>query len=176
MLTADEIARANGYGRPDLRTRFVARRGMLRTLLGNQLGEPPSHLVFENGMHGKPRLVGHNIEFSISSSGDEALVAISNKRPIGVDIEHIGPCFDYRALLSEHFTESEAPLIRDATAFFKAWTRKEACAKAIGLGLSIPLASYEVADSPVILSDGRSATLLDLIPPPGFAVALAVIG
>ena len=70
--------------------------------------------------------------------------------------------------------------------FVAFWTRKEACIKASGLGLSFTLASFDVSGNAreprVIVSGGdaaqsvRSWTLVDVETVPGCAAACAVEG
>ena len=72
-----------------------------------------------------------------------------------------------------------------ASAFFTCWTRKEAYLKAIGEGLSAPLASFSVSAGPDCLAGLRGAADADVVSRwsvhglpaiPGYAAALAVEG
>ena len=75
-------------------------------------------------------------------------------RAIGVDVEASRPLPDALRIARSHFAPDEAaslealPLDMREAAFFGLWTRKEAVVKALGVGLSQPLASFSVAVPP----------------------------
>lgn len=68
--------------------------------------------------------------------------------------------------------------------FFNCWTRKEACIKALGTGLSLPLQTFDVTlmpDEPVRLlridprlGGEKPWSLHTFEPAPGYAAAVAV--
>lgn len=116
-LSPDEIDRANRYGDPVLRRRFVIRRGMLRHLIGRDA-------EIQYGPLGKPSVLGQ--EFSLSSTGDLVVFLLSRMGPVGVDVERIDPAFDYQGILKASSPEE----------FFLAWTRREALGKAAGTGIT----------------------------------------
>jgi 4'-phosphopantetheinyl transferase len=167
-LSPDELERAGTYSGSDLRRRFVARRGILRFVLGSTLNCDPKSLQFELGAYGKPSVIGLPLHFNASSSRDEALVAVCKSRPVGVDIEWIDSNFSFGPLLVEHFTDRERTATGDIEAFSRAWTRKEACAKALGLGLSQPLNRYDVS------TPNPALPVHEITVPPGFVGAVAV--
>lgn len=148
--------------------RFLASHAVLRSMLANVLGESRRSLEFFADAHGKPRLAGDPIRFNMSRCGPSILVGISEAREVGVDIEQRRelPCPEELARIHLTPREYEAwrtqkALLREDT-FLDYWTRKEACAKAIGLGLSMPLGCMEVglgtqhaADSVTCRSDLR---------------------
>ncbi len=129
------------------RRRFEAAHTALRQLLAQRLGAEPRDLRFREGPHGKPALdeARHpqRCVFNLSHCDDEALVAIATEGEIGVDIELLRPMPDALTLARRSFSREECAEL-EATdgasrdlAFFTAWTRKEACLKAVGSGLSI---------------------------------------
>ncbi len=152
-LSTNEQARAQRYGTALLQDRFIARRGLLRALLGEELTCSPCGLRFHEPKFRKPTLVSGEVSFSVSSSQEFAVFAFSRTQEVGVDIERVDPDLppsELTALTQDHFSREEKALLsgmqepeRIAT-FFRAWTCKEACAKAIGVGLSLPLAHYDV--------------------------------
>jgi 4'-phosphopantetheinyl transferase len=81
----------------------------------------------------------------MSHSEDVALVALADAGvgEIGVDVEMLRPMPDATALARQNFSASENEELAataagdQALAFLLGWTRKEACLKAIGSGLSI---------------------------------------
>ena len=92
-LTVDEHERASRFRFDRDRHRFIVARGLLRRLLSRYAGASPDALRFAYGTFGKPYLeTGANQEkvaFSLSHSGDWALVGLTRGREIGVDLEQV---------------------------------------------------------------------------------------
>jgi 4'-phosphopantetheinyl transferase len=71
----------------------------------------------------------------MSDAGEYAIVAVAMRQPIGVDIEAIRPIEDADDIVEHHFSAIEHAAYRRlapeqrSTAFFTAWTRKEAYAR-----------------------------------------------
>lgn len=126
-------------------------RARLRTILGSYVGRDPAGLAFAAGAHGKPALVGHDVEFSFSHSGQWAFVAVSRDRPVGVDVERVKPSRAVDRIAPRLAPAEVAALGRRqegsdrSVAFHRGWTGKEAYAKGVGAGLSIGLAAFSVA-------------------------------
>jgi 4'-phosphopantetheinyl transferase len=168
-LSEAELDRARRFAFARDRRRFVVARAALRTLLADYTGEAPERLRIVAGREGKPRLEGsHKLAFNLSHSEDRACIVVASgqaaQEEIGVDIEVLHPIDDMKALARFVFTPTECmdlervdPTRLDA-AFLRIWTRKEACLKAIGSGLTIAPAGFEVgldpADSVVTVNDG----------------------
>lgn len=193
VLSPDESARADRYKVPQPRRHFIACRAVLRQLLGECLNCSPSEVQFDYGNHGKPDLrqsdsPSPRIEFSVSHSSDQALIALTAGRLIGVDIEQQDPSVRIMKLAQRFFSVREAtelmrlPEADQQAGFFRGWTCKEAYLKATGFGLSFPLNKFsvslnpqqpaqllEVVDQPTELTRWR---LLALDPPEGFAAAV----
>ena len=128
----------------------MAARAGLRHILAAYLELAPRLLEIVEGQHGKPRLPG-GPHFSLSHSGELALCAVSRSREVGVDLEQLRPVPEAEGIVRKWFTRREqeayfrALLDRPESAFFEAWTRKEAYLKALGTGLS-GLAAREDVD------------------------------
>jgi 4'-phosphopantetheinyl transferase len=162
-LSADEKTRANRFRFPIHRAYFIAGRGILRRLLGQYLNVLPQDLQFEYEAQGKPFLVGFsNFKFNISHSKHHILLAFSQKKTIGVDVEVIDPKIEFEVIAPRFFSKNEAttllalPRTQQPAVFYNCWTRKEAFIKAKGGGLSIPLDQFEVTllpeDAPKLLA------------------------
>lgn len=191
-LDEEESGRANRFRFPLHRERFIARRGVLRFVLGRYLGIEPAAVVFRHSAHGKLFLGdrhGPELRFNCSHSGNLALVAVARGREVGVDIERVRPDFSDDAIPESFFAPREAAMLRalparqQAQAFFELWVRKEAYVKARGTGLSLALDSFEVPlgdDEPVVLlGTGQGAgrwTMRALHPAPSHSAALVVEG
>jgi 4'-phosphopantetheinyl transferase len=183
-LNRAESLKMSRFATEYLRVRFAYAHGLLRLLLSRYADCLPEELVFSEGSHGKPVLVGtKGLSFSLSHSGEGIAIAVARDLDIGVDIEEIKPIEDRAGLVERFFSSNEIccykalPPSMQETAFFRLWTRKEAFVKGLGLGLSHPLDSFSVGlDVPVSLAGRDSAdwSLHHLEPGHGFAGALAV--
>ncbi len=152
-LSKAESARAHRFVFERDRDRFIAAHAALRQILSAQTGIPAAQLDFVNGDFGKPALDGHaGLHFNLSHSQSLAVIAISHNADaeVGIDIELARPMPDAQALAATCFTAQEIralkalPPARRDRAFLIGWTRKEACLKALGLGLSVDLQTLHV--------------------------------
>ena len=146
FLSPAELDRARRFHFEADRVRFVASHGQLRAILGEQLSQAPASIEFTYGIHGKPVVKGHpdDIEFSLSRSRDVCVVAVAHATPIGVDIEAVRPLDDALQIARSRFKPAEAAAIDSPDKFFRLWTRKEAVAKCLGWGLTLPFDMFEV--------------------------------
>jgi 4'-phosphopantetheinyl transferase len=196
VLSADERAKAQRFRFVADRVRYIVRRGVLRTLLGQYLGSEPGRLRFRYGPHGKPFLNGElnraGLRFNLSHSKGKVLYAITLDRELGIDIERIRTDADTQGVARRWFSPREASAMQDLApelqrrAFFAGWTRKEAYLKARGEGLTYPLHVFEVTvrpDEPVVLlGNAQDPTeihrwrLADIPMGPGYAAAMVVEG
>ncbi len=191
-LSADEAKRAARFHYPKDRDHFIAAHGILRQILGRYHHRKPSELTFSVNQYGKPTLVDSNLEFNLSHSGDFALLAMTQNRKVGVDVERIRQGISSHVIAQQYFSKAEVaelqslPMEQREAAFFTCWTRKEAYIKAQGIGLSLPLESFDVSLSPnepamlrAVRPDPQEVarwTLRPLDVAPNYAGALAVEG
>ena len=153
-LSPTEQARAARFVFARDASRYRAAHLLLRRLLHQQGGVPAGE-EFELGPHDKPHLrPGSPWGFNLSHSGALALIGIGLGDGIGVDVENLRVVDDVWAMAEQHFGAGEyRELQRTAKpdvsrAFLSGWTRKEACLKAVGSGLSIAPATFEVGLAP----------------------------
>ncbi|WP_158579901.1 4'-phosphopantetheinyl transferase family protein [Geodermatophilus marinus] len=174
-LDAGERARA-ARGTPAVHRRRVLVRAGLRRVLGGLLGVAPADVPLRTDGD-RPHLPGAGLQFSCSASGDLALLAVSRDRPVGVDVqrhrdEDAGGASDEGWLAAEELARLRSlPHGRRARAVTRAWTQKEAMAKARGTGLR----RFPVDLVTPIADRGRSAGL-HLAPvrvPVGYVASLA---
>ena len=169
----DERARQNRFQQHEDRQRFLIGRGLLRTLAARHLGIPPSAVEFAYGPFGKPHLAEKQARgpwhFNVSHSGDLVVLAVSHTHEIGVDVERVRAEDDWddvaRTIFdsTQHERWSRLPQSDRTGVFLRAWTRREAALKALGLGLATD-------DIPARLS---SVTTHELKLPVGYVGALA---
>jgi 4'-phosphopantetheinyl transferase len=194
-LSPEERARADGFAFPRERRLFVASRGLLRGLLARLSGgSPASQEIVVDGL-GKPRLAGScgqgRLRFNVSHSGGLWACAVALHREVGLDVEEVRPERSIESITRRYFAPAEAeallalPAGERPAAFHRVWTRKEAWLKARGVGIGVPLDSFEVSqaagDARLLATRPDPAeaarwTLRDLDLGPGFAGALAVEG
>ena len=93
-LSEHERERGGRFHYPADAEKFIAAHGALRTILGAYAGIRPRELVFSRSAFGKPSLIRveearAGLRFNMADSGEVALVAVSNGREVGVDIERM---------------------------------------------------------------------------------------
>jgi len=165
ILSAEEDRRAARFHFNLDRHRFILSHGALRDILARYLYLSPEDIHFEIGEQGKPIISSETeLDFNLSHSGDFALIAIANGHKIGVDVEKHRQNMEHEKIAQRFFSEREKselqklPSDQKKIGFFNCWTRKEAYIKAQGLGLSLPLDSFDVSlapDKPAVLHATR---------------------
>ncbi|MGI9509268.1 MAG: 4'-phosphopantetheinyl transferase family protein [Geminicoccaceae bacterium] len=157
LLSAEERERAKTLRCPKDRRRFVLRHAYLRVVTARYLGQPPDRVSLETKPNEPPRIVSHATmagwHLSLSSSEDQTVVAVAWRRRVGIDIEKIRPDAEDISVAESLFSQVEradleaTPASQRQHAFFRTWARKEAYAKAIGLGFSRDFTSFDVLAS-----------------------------
>jgi 4'-phosphopantetheinyl transferase len=165
VLSQAERHRAQQFRFEDDRRRYAVAHVALRRILADYLGTAAAGIAFSATSHGKPELVnGSGLQFNLSHSGEQALVAVTSGRRVGIDIERHRDDLDCMQLARRFFSKQEIYDLEHvcassrARAFFDCWTRKEAYVKAIGHGLSHPLETFSV---PLRADLGQPFALLD---------------
>ncbi len=185
ILSEEELARGNRFHFEQHRQRFIAARGILRTILGRYLNIEPFKIHFGYEPRGKPfldKIHRGNLSFNLSHSQDFALYALSINDSIGVDLECIKSTTDVLSLAQRFFSLREYTVIKSAPReqqqqlFFRYWTCKEAYLKATGMGLT-DLQKIEISltpTQPANLNIPGEWSLVEIKPFPNFAAAIAV--
>ena len=179
------------------RAAYLAAHALTRIVAGGLLGIPPQDVRFETvcgkcgGAHGKPRLPGSGLEFSLTHSRRRVGVAFARHLPVGIDVEDMTAARPSAALAptvlaaAEQAALAALPPDRQGAGFLRYWTRKEAVLKATGYGLSVRPDLVTVTapgDSPALVAWAatpalaQDAYLHDLDPGPGQVAALAILG
>ncbi len=186
-LDEREIERARRFVRADDARRYERAHVALRAIVGAYLGCEPARVAFAEQARGKPRLIGPRtgLHFNLSHSKDLALLALGAADELGVDVEAVRadlPGVDLAAaVLDARELEQLAERPEDAQAepFVTCWTRKEACLKAVGLGLSLEPRGLHAGlePRPMRMRVGmRELELVSLSVRPGYRAALAAVG
>jgi 4'-phosphopantetheinyl transferase len=152
-LTLDgaERVRADRYVLREDSRRFIATRSTLRKLLGARIGVSPNELVFVATERGRLELPDHPLlSFNVSHSGNAALLAISDRRVVGVDLELLDPSLNWREIAALVCTGDEQRVLQAAPEqmqcefFIRYWVAKEAILKAMGIGITEDLLNLMV--------------------------------
>jgi 4'-phosphopantetheinyl transferase len=154
LLGTAERERAARFKFEKDRRLYTVAHAALRSVLADYLILTPADLQFETGPRGKPRLAptfrNDSLEFNLSHSSEVALIAVTRKREIGVDVEQVKKQFAFAEVAERYFTAKEVSAIRalpeglQRRAFYQCWTSKEAFLKAKGVGLSGELDEVEI--------------------------------
>jgi 4'-phosphopantetheinyl transferase len=151
-LSETERARAERFVFARDRRRYIAAHATLRHLLSLRTGEPARRLEFDSNEFGKPRLRRDTCAFNLSHSSRVGVIALADGGSVGVDVEILRPMADSAQLAARLYSARERTEIAEAEncdlAFLHCWTRKEACLKAGGWGLSIEPQTFEVGAVP----------------------------
>jgi 4'-phosphopantetheinyl transferase len=186
-LPPSERSRCAQILRRDHRRRVTLARAAVRIVLARYLAADPAQLVFETNIAGKPSLPGAGgpLQFNLSHAGDLALVAITARASVGVDVERAdraaSATLRRRALADDELRGIEAldGAARDE-AFMRHWTAKEAFLKATGEGLSGRMSSVVIADAAgearLVGPRTDGYTLCRLDPQPGYVGAVVAAG
>ena len=118
--------------------------GFVKQIAAEKYNIVSSALEIMRNAHGKPYFKNiPDFHFNISHSGDFLAIAISN-RDVGIDIEKIRKP-DFR--ITKRFCSDEQAYITETDSinrFFEVWTKKEACLKYKGTGLSGGLNTFSI--------------------------------
>ncbi|WP_017300172.1 4'-phosphopantetheinyl transferase family protein [Nodosilinea nodulosa] len=165
-LSAAEQAQLQRLRLAAAQRQFVLSRGCLRYLLSRYTSFPPASLSFVYGPRGKPALgpdqPDQGLAFNLSHSGPWLLIGVSvapEIREIGVDIEVLRAVKHLPGLCRRYLTPTEAETVlaqgtpQADHQFLRYWTGKEACLKALGLGIANSMQTMELT----LKSDGPAS-------------------
>ena len=158
FLSTEELLRADRYRFERDRIRYIVARGLLRTVLGSEIGISASAVRFAYGDRGKPRIIlpalSSPIHFNLSHSEDLVVIALSDQNEVGIDAERVEPRTGIDTIVEQFFNPIERKtydrLSQDERlyAFYRWWTQREAVMKAVGLGLELGFRSFSVEVDP----------------------------
>ncbi|RJR20214.1 MAG: 4'-phosphopantetheinyl transferase superfamily protein [Desulfobacteraceae bacterium] len=194
ILSQGELSKLQSAKNPSRRVTYTIGRGILRMILERYTGINPSNLDLYYGPSGKPALSKEKNcrthSFSLSHSGEWLIIAIGMLIDLGIDVEFKKKSLRALDLSERFFSRCEALMVKNAEVdrrtevFYRIWVRKEACLKALGIGLVQGIKDVRVCslESPSILimddlqeGNSRHKTLIcqDLFVAPEYASAIA---
>lgn len=174
--------KADRFRFPEDRRLCLGAELLLRYVLRVHGAEFPDEFVY--GPQGKPQLPEGSLQFSLSHSGDWVICA-AGSCAVGCDIEKIAPV-DLR-VANRFFSPGEAANIAAQPTpeartelFYRYWVLKESFLKAVGLGLSLPMDTFEILRQEEILvrqsADDRIYRFREYPDIPGCCCALCAAG
>jgi 4'-phosphopantetheinyl transferase len=189
LLSDDERRRAAGLVDGGRRRDFVTGRALARAALAQQLGVDPRALPIDVEPGGRPRLVADDARapaFSIAHCAGLVVCAVAPVA-VGVDAERPRRFADPVGFSRHHFQPPEAATVAAAAdpraTAARLFVLKEAYAKAVGLGLALPMTAtrFEAVDSDtprvaaVPPESGPATAWRAAVPDRGGGIVLAVV-
>lgn len=167
LLDDEERARAARFHFERDRQAYIAAHALLRAALSAEAPRPLPDWRFSANDFGKPEVIGGGetppLRFNLSHTRGLVAVAVTLVHDVGIDVEALDPGRLSMDLAASTFAPAEVAMLRatpdaDLTgALYAVWTLKEACIKAIGKGLSLPLDSFSVTLDPLAVSFSEAA-------------------
>ena len=182
VLSPADERRLSGIRRADILTPRRVAAALLRSVVAHAVGAKPDDVIVDRtcprcgAPHGRPTLPFHDLEVSVTHSGDLVGVAICRGSPLGLDAEQVSRF--HRSGPLQHISLTEAA--ESAAARCRAWVRAEAVVKATGQGI-VALEAVRVApasEPPALLTQDDTSlqvVLVDLEARPGYRASLAVL-
>ena len=160
LLSLSELGRALRFGSPSALTQYLAAHTWLRCRLAEYLDVPAAEILLETGEHGKPVVATPqtDLTFNLAYSGWTGVLAVGFRRSVGIDVEALDGAEMNRSVAERVLTPIELDRldrsINQVRTYLQFWVRKEALAKAVGLGVDSNMQSTDVSGlSPVFMSD-----------------------
>ena len=135
------LKKAKNYKNEDDRKLSILSSLLLdKALKKHDLSERDMKYTFN--AYGKPYFANaEDLHFSISHSGEYAMVVLSDKE-IGCDIQQIKDI--NLSIADRFFTAEERKYVKCTEDFVRIWTLKDSFIQAIGKGLALPLNSFSI--------------------------------
>lgn len=178
-FSTTEQQRFDLYQRAADRELFSARRGLARLNIAKANGISPESIQLLESPSGKlswkvrylssstksdltaTNLSGSTMDFSLSRSLNIVVAATSITHRIGIDVETIQELPELSLLARQNLHPIELafwqslPSDQQTKAYYQLWVVKEAFAKALGVGLSIPTDRFLTVDAMKQKPDGK---------------------
>tara|TARA_R110001606_G_scaffold26447_4_gene85371 strand:+ start:22560 stop:23333 length:774 start_codon:yes stop_codon:yes gene_type:complete len=161
LLDIHEVHRLGRMKRPADRIAFASMRAAVKTLAKQYLGQEARLGDMQFCRHGKPFFPQTpQLHFNLSHSHGRGVIAFSSAGPVGVDIE---PVARFQSLSSSFWRTVLAPselyeassscdYAQSLVQWADIWVQKEAVLKMLGLGLAVPMKSFEVTEGHIIIA------------------------
>jgi 4'-phosphopantetheinyl transferase len=155
QLLEPERARYLRFLHDEDRRMFLLGRVMARAAVGQALGVAPAAWTWCEGPRGRPGIGGcdSRLDFNLAHSGGTVVCAVSPGGLVGVDVESrrrpsLEPALVDRCCAPDEALDVRARGDNWRDRFLQYWTLKESYLKAVGLGISVPLAEVRFTIDP----------------------------
>ena len=136
--------------------------GLLLEYALGEHGIRGKNLTFLKNEDGKPSIAElPDYHYNLSHS-KEYVVLVTDKCPVGIDIEALRT--GYQKLAARFFSPEEAELLKEHWSddlFTKLWTRKESYLKAAGFGMRMPLDGFSILEEQVRVNEKMPRAMLE---------------
>lgn len=182
-LDEAERDRASLFVRRDLARDYEIAHAAARRLAGAVTQTRPDEVAWGRHpcpgcgrAHGRLRVVGEAVEISLSHTSGWVLIALADE-PVGVDVEaHPADPNSLVGLMHpREIAEIEAAGVEAAEYFARAWVRKEAYLKGLGIGLAREPHLDHLGADPAALRRIGGWHIRDVHVAPGYAAAVAYL-
>lgn len=170
-LSTEEQERALRFIPIKKKEEFILCRGLLRHLLFQYTDLPAQEVPISYSKHLKPITenlpAAKQLFFNLSHSEDRVVYIFNHRFPVGIDIERANPIKDLDSLAKQICTPREylafesTPHREKLRFFYDAWVKKEACLKALGIGLHTELRQFPAGTFPDPADRGKILSLND---------------
>lgn len=115
ILSGQELEQAGRFRFPEDRMRYIAGKVVVRILLKRYLDmETIDFSVNELGKPYHKKIAGkRTVDFNISHSGEFILAVFAVGMDIGVDVQEMAECPDYREIAENFYTAEEAEDVKN---------------------------------------------------------------
>lgn len=159
ILSGQELEQAGRFRFSEDRMRYIAGKVVVRILLKRYLDmETIDFSVNELGKPYHKKIAGkRTVDFNISHSGEFILAVFAVGMDIGVDVQEMAECPDYREIAENFYTAEEAEDVKNEgpDLFFQYWAAKEAYVKALGIGLGRGMDFFSVRNGKIAEKDKK---------------------
>jgi 4'-phosphopantetheinyl transferase len=191
LLEDSERTRAQRFHFDRDRQAYFAAHALVRAMLSGQVPRLLPDWRFSANVHGKPEVICEAglppLRFNLSHTRGLVAVALTLEHDIGIDVELVDSKRFSFDLAARTFAPEEVDILRATSApdqpraLFAIWTLKEACIKAMGRGLSMPLAEFALSLDPLAVrfaerhgEDSARWVLRRFAPTPTHVMAVAL--
>lgn len=163
-------------------TRFIIGRSLLRSILSHYLIIAPQQIQLQANPYGKPQLTPlqnpANIQFNLAHSHELAVCAVTQRHPVGIDLEYhrvvpeAATILKYYAFNNDPQHDLTSTVNQPDDTLFKRWVCTEAFVKARGTGFT---STYIYPRSLPRAQDAGSAPIWSLwtfVPAPDYSAAV----